>query len=207
MMEFSGSHRLPAPPEEVWRALNDPEALKASIPGCTALEQTGEQEFTATVTARVGPISAPFKGKVEIVDSDPPHGYTLRGRGQAGAAGFAAGEARVRLAPKDEGTELTYTATADVGGKLGSVGGRLVTGVAQKTADEFFSAFSKVVRGDHDAARRSDHSSPAAPPDAPAASDTPAAAPTQRAGHIPLIDRVAWLFVGIALGLASRLIF
>ena len=197
-MRFEGDALIPAAPEAVWKGLNDPEVLRRSIPGCQAMEQTGEREFTATVVARVGPVSATFKGKVELDDLNPPLSYTLRGRGQGGPAGFAKGAARITLAPEGDGTRLTYVADADIGGKLASVGGRLIQGVAKKTADDFFAGFSRVLTGGEDAA-----AAPAGGAAAPAAA--PATGPA--AGHIPLIDRVAWLLVGLALGIGLTIIF
>ena len=197
-MRFEGDALIPAAPEAVWKGLNDPEVLRRSIPGCQAMEQTGEREFTATVVARVGPVSATFKGKVELDDLNPPLSYTLRGRGQGGPAGFAKGAARITLAPEGDGTRLTYVADADIGGKLASVGGRLIQGVAKKTADDFFAGFSRVLTGGEEAA-----AAPAGGATAPATA--PAAGPA--AGHIPLIDRVAWLLVGLALGIGLTIIF
>lgn len=198
-MEFTGEHVIPAPVDEVWAGLNDPEVLRRSIPGCTEMLRTGENEFTASVVARVGPVSATFKGKVELADIDPPHGYTLSGRGQGGPAGFAKGSAKIRLTPEGDGTRLGYTADVDIGGKLASVGGRLIQSVARKNADDFFSAFSSVVTGQAPATEAQP-----APEGAPAA--TPAALPAA-GGHIPLIDRVAWLIVGIAIGVAGTFLF
>ncbi|TYB81196.1 SRPBCC family protein [Maritimibacter fusiformis] len=188
-MRFDGEALIPAPPEMVWEGLNDPNTLCRAIPGCEAMEQTGAREFTARVVMRVGPVAATFRGKVELDDLDPPHGYTLRGQGQGGAAGFAKGEARITLVPEGGGTRLRYQAEADVGGKLASVGSRLIQGVARKTADDFFNAFGRALGGE----------------DAPEADEEVKRTPAdlrkpEAAGHIPLIDRVAWLLVGIALG-------
>ena len=199
-MRFEGDALIPAAPEAVWEGLNDPEVLRRSIPGCQAMEQTGEREFTATVVAKVGPVSATFKGKVELDDLNPPLSYTLRGRGQGGPAGFAKGAARITLAPEGDGTRLTYVADADIGGKLASVGGRLIQGVAKKTADDFFAGFSRVLTGGEEAA-----AAPAGGTAAPASA--PATAPSAGGGHIPLIDRVAWLLVGLALGIGLTIIF
>lgn len=191
-MRIEGETLIPASPEVVWQGLNDPDVLRRAIPGCDTIEQTGEQEFTATVVVRVGPVSAAFKGKVELADLDPPRSYTLRGRGQGGPAGFAKGEARVTLVPEADETRLVYVADVEVGGKLASVGGRLIQGVARKTADEFFAAFRRAVTGEAAA--------PAGPSEAPSG---PGVSPVRegRAGHIPLIDRVAWFLVGLAVGI------
>ena len=197
-MRFEGDSFIPANPDAVWEGLNDPEVLQRAIPGCTAMERTGDAEFTATVVARVGPVSATFKGKVELADLNPPVSYTLRGRGQGGPAGFAKGQAQIALAPEGDGTRLSYIADVDVGGKLASVGGRLIQGVARKNADEFFAAFSRVLTGEvpTDAAVSVGEADAGAKPGAGA-----------YRGHIPLIDRVAWLIVGLALGVAATLYF
>jgi len=128
----------------VWAKLNDPEVLKACIPGCEELERTEDNGFRATAKMKVGPVSARFKGKVTLSDLDPPNGYTISGEGQGGAAGFAKGGAKVRLEPADGGavTVLHYTADAQIGGKLAQIGSRLVEGTAKKLADEFFAAFA-----------------------------------------------------------------
>ena len=142
-MEMTNSRIVPAPVAAVWQALNDPAALKASIPGCESLERTGDDEWQATMTARVGPVSAKFSGKMRMTDSVPPTGYTLKFEGQGGAAGFANGEARVTLAPAaDNQTTLTYVVNAQVGGKLAQIGSRLIDGAAAKLADDFFAKFS-----------------------------------------------------------------
>lgn len=188
-MRFEGDHLIPADPETVWRGLNDPEVLRRAIPGCEAMEQTGEAEFTATVVARVGPVSASFRGKVELSELVPPVSYRIAGRGQGGPAGFAKGGAKIKLAPEGEGTRLSYVADVEVGGKLAAVGGRLIQGVARKNAEDFFNAFSRVVTGEAE-----DISS-----DSAGAAQTGVVA-TAAVGHIPLIDRVAWLLVGLGLG-------
>jgi carbon monoxide dehydrogenase subunit G len=137
-MELEGSFYLAAPPESVWLALNDPEALAQAIPGCEKLEQTEENGFSAIVRLKLGPLDARFSGSVRLSDLDPPHAYTLSGQGQGGVAGFAKGSARVALAREREGTRLSYQAKIELGGKLASLGGRLLSGVAAKLAEEFF---------------------------------------------------------------------
>lgn len=192
-MEFTGEYRIPAPQQAVWDALNDPEVLRRSLPGCKSMEQTGANEFTATIAAKIGPVSATFKGKVELSDLDPPNGYTLAGRGQGGPAGFAKGSARVRLEPAGDATLLRYSATVDIGGKLAGVGSRLIGGVATSMADEFFGKFSRIVTGGEAEAGIV----------GPAAST--GAAPSVAAGHLPLIDRLAWLVVGFGAGVVATL--
>ncbi len=145
-MEMTNSRVVPAPQETVWAALNDPEALKACLPGCETLERTGEDTWRAVMAAKVGPVSARFAGTMRMSDVVAPTGYTLKFEGQGGAAGFANGEAKVSLAPADgAGTLLTYAVKAQVGGKLAQIGSRLIDGAAAKIADDFFGRFCERV--------------------------------------------------------------
>lgn len=146
-MEMSGESRIPASQEKVWAALNDPEVLKASIPGCQALEKTSDTTMTATVQAKVGPVKATFKGDVTLSNIDAPNGYTITGEGKGGVAGFAKGGADVKLTPDGDGTILAYKVNAQVGGKLAQIGARLIDATAKQMADQFFKAFAANVAG------------------------------------------------------------
>ena len=146
-MNLTGEYRIPAARQNVWEALNDPEILKQCIDGCQELSKDSDTQFSAKVTAKVGPVKAKFSGKVTLSELDPPNGYKISGEGQGGVAGFAKGGATVKLSEEDGGTILSYTANAEVGGKLASVGSRLVEGVAKKQADDFFGKFSLIVGG------------------------------------------------------------
>ncbi len=142
-MTMNGEVQLSASRETVWKKLNDPEVLKACIPGCEELEQTEEGGFRAVAKMKVGPVSARFKGRVTLSDLDPPKGYKITGEGEGGVAGFAKGGATVTLDDRDGGTLLTYNVEAQIGGKLAQLGQRLILGSAKKLADEFFSNFAK----------------------------------------------------------------
>jgi uncharacterized protein len=144
-MDMNGSHRIPARRESVWEALNNPEILKACIPGCESLEKTSDTEMTAAVTSKIGPVKAKFKGAVKLLNINPPEGYTISGEGKGGVAGFAKGSADVKLTEEDGETILTYEAKAQVGGKLAQLGSRLIDSTAKKMAEDFFSKFSEMV--------------------------------------------------------------
>lgn len=144
-MTMSGEVQLAAPREVVWEKLNDPEVLKACIPGCEELEKTDENSFRATAKMKVGPVSARFKGRVSLTDLDPPNGYKISGEGEGGVAGFAKGGASVELQDKDGGTLLVYNVEAQIGGKLAQLGQRLIAGTSKKLADEFFNKFAAAV--------------------------------------------------------------
>ncbi len=131
-MTMNGEVQLPASREVVWGKLNDPDVLKACIPGCEELEKTADNEFRATAKMKVGPVSARFKGRVTLSDFDPPNSYKISGEGEGGVAGFAKGGATVNLQDKDGGTLLTYNVDAQIGGKLAQLGQRLIQGFGQK---------------------------------------------------------------------------
>jgi uncharacterized protein len=141
-MELANTRIVPAPPAEVWHALNDPDVLRACIPGCESLQRSNDNEYLAALATRIGPVSAKFTGRMTMTDIDPPNAYTLRFEGQGGAAGFANGEARVSLSPADGGqTSMAYAVKAQVGGKIAQLGSRLIDGVAAKLANDFFANF------------------------------------------------------------------
>ena len=116
-MELSHTRLVPAPPDRVWEALNDPDTLKACIPGCESFVREPDGTWSTTVALKIGPVSARFAGRVELADVTPPTGYTLKFEGQGGAAGFANGSAKVGLSSADGGRlkptlELLFTSFA-----------------------------------------------------------------------------------------------
>ena len=148
-MEMTGERRIPAPRETVWRALNDPEVLKASIPGCEHIERISDTELSARVAVRIGPMNARFSGRVQLSDLDPPNGYTITGEGQGGVAGFAKGGATVKLVEDGPGaTLMAYEVKAQVGGKMAQLGARLIDSTARSMADQFFDRFAARVAAD-----------------------------------------------------------
>jgi hypothetical protein len=144
-MDMTGERRIPAPRQVVWSALNDPNVLRASIPGCESLEKQSDTSMKATASVKIGPISARFTGNVQLSDLDPPTGYTISGEGQGGVAGFAKGGAKVRLEDDGPDTTLRYEVHAQVGGKLAQLGARLIDATAKQLADQFFDRFSREV--------------------------------------------------------------
>jgi len=191
-MDMSGEVRIPASQERVWAALNDPETLRQAIPGCEELTKISDTELEAAARAKIGPVSARFKGKVTLSDLQPPNGYTLSGEGTGGAAGFAKGAAQVSLRPDGDGTILHYTVKATVGGKLAQIGQRLIDGAAKKMADDFFEKFSELAAGPTAAAATASQLASAA------------ASPSRDADHIggftlPLWVPIAAIVAGLVL--------
>jgi carbon monoxide dehydrogenase subunit G len=137
-MEMKGARVVPTDIDTTWRALNDPEVLRACIPGCESIDRVSDTEYRLVMTARVGPVSAKFSGRLALADIAASRSYTLKFEGQGGAAGFANGTAKVELSRADGGTRIDYAVNAQVGGKLAQIGSRLIAGAAAKVADDFF---------------------------------------------------------------------
>lgn len=218
-MDINGEQRIPAPQSTVWEALNDPEALKASIPGCESVDKVSDTQFTARITMAVGPVKAKFSGDVTLSEIDAPNAYTITGKGSGGAAGFGKGSARVTLVPDGSGTLLRYEAKASVGGKLAQIGQRLVDSAAKKMADEFFNNFTAYLTAKGVAATvptmadaKSTVAATELAPDLPptAATDAAAAAtqsglPRAPAGQPKKISPAVW--IGIAVVAAALLVW
>ena len=195
-MEMHGSRHLAVTQQQAWDALNDPEVLKTCIPGCDKVEATGDNQYAIGMAVKIGPVSARFNGKILLSDVRPPSSYTIGFEGQGGPAGFGKGSAKVNLAPAAEGTDLTYTAQAQVGGKIAQVGQRLVDGVAKSMAEDFFKRFDEEMQRRYPA-----------PAVAPAAAEPVAVA----AGTNPLREQPAkrlpwWAWVVFAVVVAFALL-
>ncbi len=146
-MDMTGEHRISAPRQAVWAALNDPDVLRACIPGCETLDQTSDTTLAAEVVQKIGPVKARFKGEVELVNVIPPESYTIQGEGKGGVAGFAKGAADVTLTQNGSDTLLSYTVHAQVGGKLAQLGSRLIDSTSKRLANKFFDTFSDHLNG------------------------------------------------------------
>ena len=150
-MELNSEHKINASREEVFAALNDPEILRQCIPGCESLDKISATEMSATVVIKIGPVKAKFKGDVELSNLVPPESYSISGRGNGGAAGFAKGGADIKLVQDGTGTLLQYEVTADVGGRLAQLGGRLIDSTARHLSGKFFTRFCELVEQGEDA--------------------------------------------------------
>ncbi len=149
-MKMNGEKIINASKQDVWDALNNPEKLKLAIPGAENVEKKDDNNLTATVKTKIGPISARFTGNIILSNVNPPSSYTLTGEGTGGAAGFAKGSANVELLEVDEGTLLKYNVDANVGGKLAQIGQRLIETTANKLADDFFGKFNEILNPELD---------------------------------------------------------
>ncbi|MFN6954020.1 MAG: CoxG family protein [Acetobacteraceae bacterium] len=194
-MEMTGERRIPAPRTAVWAALNDTEALRAAIPGCETLERTGENELSARVAVKLGPMAAKFTGKVQLSNINPPESYTIGGEGNGGAMGFAKGGADVSLTEAGPNeTILRYDVKAQVGGKIAQLGARLIDQTAKQMADQFFDRFAANLAA---AQPEAAEAAPAPAPAQPAALDLLSLMPKEWLG-LPMLfwgGLVVWLFI------------
>ena len=148
---MTGEKLIPASQQDTWKALNDPDMLRACVPGCESITPVTDNEYQVQMTARVGPVSAKFRGRLSLFDIKPPTSYSLAFEGQGGAAGFAKGAAQVKLESVGATqTKLAYDVKANVGGKLAQIGSRLIDAAAKKVADEFFQNFTKKMTSSED---------------------------------------------------------
>jgi carbon monoxide dehydrogenase subunit G len=141
-VNLDGSAVLSAAPEQVWAVITDPAVLARTIPGCESLQQVGEDSYTMVVSAGVGAIRGKYAGEVRLSDLSFPSSYVMHASG-SGGPGSVRATVQITLTPAGDGTELTYSADAVVGGAVAGVGQRMITGVAKKMAGQFFSAVDK----------------------------------------------------------------
>ncbi len=144
-MEITGKQIIPATPQRVWDALNDPEILKICLPGCETVKKVSSDEFKVIIKTVIGPLRARFQGSLKLTESNPPSSCIMIFEGQGGAVGFGKGSSLVELTETPEGCALTYSAKAQIGGKLAQVGSRLIDSVVKKMADDFFKVFKEQV--------------------------------------------------------------
>lgn len=211
-MQMTGQRTVPVTPRQTWDALNDPDALKACISGCESITLVAPDQYELVMNARIGPVSARFKGRLTRSDVDEPRSYRITFDGQGGAAGFGKGVADVRLSEAPDGTLLDYEVSAQVGGKIAQIGSRLIDGAARKIADDFFSAFEARLVGEAAALSAAQAGAAAEPGEAGATTQAaaPQAAPTvpTTAGPPagPTAKPVRWVVWVIAAALAAMLL-
>lgn len=211
-MEITGIQAIPATRETVWNALNSPDVLKQCLPGCESVVLVNPDEFRMVVVAAIGPLRARFNGVLRITEAELHQSCVMVFEGQGGAMGFGKGSSSVTLRETPEGTELTYSAQAQVGGKLAQVGSRLIDSVAKKMSDDFFKTFRKQLAPDEVAVPAA---ATAAATDAgalPMAASTqsrpsPIAMPVQPAANhaMPIMVPGWWLAVATMLGATATL--
>jgi uncharacterized protein len=207
-MEITGTQIIAAPRADVWSALNDPAVLRKCLPGCESVERSAADEFKVIVVSAIGPLRARFNGMLRLTEVQAPSSCVMVFEGQGGAVGFGKGSSSVTLQEKDGRTELSYSAQAQVGGKLAQVGSRLIDSVARKMSDDFFRAFHRQFEEPEVVAE--------APPREPAsaasatrpAPSSPAAGASAQLGSVPSENGLVpawWLVVAVVLGAAVAL--
>jgi 2-furoyl-CoA dehydrogenase large subunit len=141
-----GSATVAASPEAVWTMLLDPATLQVVIPGCHGVEKISDTHFRAEVTIGIGPVKGRYRAEVTLSDLDAPRAVTLGGFAE-GALGFGDGEGRITLTPEQAGTVVRYEYDAAIGGKVASIGGRLLDGAARVIIGQFFSGLARQAGG------------------------------------------------------------
>lgn len=187
-MDMTGQRTLKATQQQAWEALNDPEILKACIPGCKKFEATGDSAYAVAAGIKIGPVAATFNGNVQLTDIVAPASYKLNFDAQGGVAGFGKGESSVELKPLPDGCELSYSVHSTVGGKIAQLGQRLIDGVAKNMAEDFFKRFEAELENRY--------------PPAETAADAGAATPTLSSGHpAPAHGLPTWVWAAGAVAL------
>lgn len=200
-MRITGTAELAAAPDRVFEALNDPAVLAATIPGCQALQRVSGDTYAMTVTAGVASITGTYEGRVVLADQQPPHSFTLRASG-SGAPGSVDATVGVRLAPQGGGTRVEYDADAVVGGMVGGVGQRMLSGVSKRMAAQFFGSVDRVI-AEGVPVQAPAAEAPVAAVSAPApAGATSAATDTVPAWVVPaaVTTGALWTLAGVVLG-------
>jgi uncharacterized protein len=146
-MKITGTSTLAAPPHQVWDAVHDPAVLARCLPGCERLTEVADGHYAMTVTAGVAAIKGTYDGEVALLEPQPPTSFAMRASG-VGAPGTVDALVVIRLNETPQGgTELTYDADASVGGAIGGVGQRMLSGVTRKMAGQFFAALDSDIAG------------------------------------------------------------
>jgi carbon monoxide dehydrogenase subunit G len=199
-MNMTGEQRIPASCQKVWEALNDPEILRVSIPGCESLDKESNDRFTAALQVKVGPIGARFKGVIALTDPVPLKGYTLTMEGNGGMTGSVKAIAKVRLREEAGSTVIVYDVESQIAGRMAQLGGPIIDATARQLAGKFFARFGEIVGGiSQDSARVKETPSPAV--SASSSAYLPGRAPAL-SGSLP----IAWILATVVAVLAGFLI-
>lgn len=211
-MEITGTQIVAAPRTVVWTALNDPTVLRQCLPGCESVERSSPEMFRIVMTASIGPLRTRFNGLLRMTEVYPPASCVLVFEGQGGAAGFGKGSSSVTLRETTGGTELSYIANAQLGGKLAQIGSRLLDGVARKMSDDFFAAFSRQFSvsepADARATTEAFEDMSAAPAGGAVSATAPHAESAKPDGTGATMNMVPawWLAVAVGLGAAAAIV-
>ncbi|MCX7852621.1 MAG: carbon monoxide dehydrogenase subunit G [Caldilineales bacterium] len=144
-MDLAGEYTFEAPREVVWDAIMNPDVLRNILPGCESLERVSDNEYNGTLNVRVGPVQGKFTGKVVLSDLQKPERFHLEIDGQ-GAAGFVRGGGDARLELRDGKTVLLYEGKADVGGRIASVGQRLLDTSARSLTRQSLESLDRLIQ-------------------------------------------------------------
>ena len=143
-MKIEGEYKFAAPVETVWKALLDPVVLASIMPGCEKLELTGEGRYEGDLKVKIGPVQGNFQGQVRLEDIEEQKGYTIHIDGK-GNQGFVKATTRVTLESDGDKTQMRYDGEARVGGRVASVGQRLLDASAKAIIKQSLEGLNRVV--------------------------------------------------------------
>jgi len=159
-VKVEGSYTFEAPRDVVWKALLDPEILANVLPGCEKLEQVGENDYEGALKVKVGPVQGKFQGKVTLADLNEPESYTMQVEGR-GPAGFMKGKGNIQLEDQGEATLMHYEGTAQVGGRIASVGQRLIDSTSKALTRQSLESLHTQIKAGQQPAQNESETAPA----------------------------------------------
>ena len=158
-MKVNGEYIFDATQEQVWEGLLDPGVLAATMPGCEKLELVGENQYEGVLNIKVGPVQGKFQGKIQLEDLQPPDGYTMKVDGR-GAPGFVRATATIAMSEEAAKTRLAYDGDAQVGGRIASVGQRLLDSSAKAIIKQSLEGLNETLKARHAASAAADAGEP-----------------------------------------------
>lgn len=143
-MKLEHSFTVEAPIERVWDFLMDIPSMSTCIPGSSGVVKVDETTYDATVTAKIGPISARFGCQISILETDAEtHTSAVEVSGKDTKLGGAV-KAKMQMALSEANGETTVTIVSDVDimGRIGQYG----HGMISKRADAMLADFAACAR-------------------------------------------------------------
>ncbi len=193
-MKVSGEYTFDVAPEDVWKGLMDPDVLAATMPGCEKLELVGENQYEGELNIKVGPVQGKFTGRIELENINPPSSYDMKVDGQ-GAQGFVKATAHVAIAPNEGKTHMTYEGDAQIGGRIASVGQRLLDSSAKAIIKQSLAGLNGVLSAPAEDATASEGAAAALAPGSAAPSQTEFAAKVAKEVAKDLVPKPVWITI------------
>ena len=202
-MKLVGEYTFDGPREEVWKLVRDPDVLSTALPGTQSLEQVGENEYQGEMNVRIGPVGGVFMGRLTVSDEVPPESLTMTVEGK-GKPGFLNGSGHVQLVAQEAGrTLMKYDGEVQVGGRLASVGQRLLDTASKSIISQALDTLNQALKA-RLAAQATGQAVEYKPP-----SETEFAASVAKdmAGEVFSSSRLVWIGVAILIIIIIVVVF